>query len=179
MLDSRQSQAFAASKAHPFAAHPLAQLAAAFAIGIIAGMGLMVEPVTLIGLMAIAVLGATIALLRRELLATLLVMIATFFAGASLAAIEKNKVPANQLKRLFNEGAIAVGEPVEVTGVLERDPEMAPERLYLNLRVERIRFRTSDRNASGSVMLMAPIPGKSFEGEFDHLDLRYGARVRI
>jgi competence protein ComEC len=180
MLDSRQSQAFAASKAHPFAAHPLPQLAAAFAFGIIAGMGLIVEPVILIGLTAIAVLGATIALLRRELrLATLLVMIATFFAGASLAAIEKNKVPVNQLKRLMNEGAIAVGEPVEVTGVLERDPEMAPERLYLNLRVERIRFRTSDRNASGSVMLMAPIPGKSFEGEFDHLDLRYGARVRI
>ncbi|MDQ2974046.1 MAG: ComEC/Rec2 family competence protein [Acidobacteriota bacterium] len=180
MRDSRKAQSFAASKAHPFAAHPLAQLAGAIALGILGGMGFIVQPMALMGFSALTTLGATFALMRQKLrLATLLVMIATFLAGASLAVIEKNRVPANQLKRLLNEGVIAVGAPVELTGVLERDPEIAPERLYLNLRVEQIRFRANDRKASGSVMLLAPIPGRSFEEEFDHLDLRYGARVRI
>ena len=180
MHDSRQTQPFAASKAHPFAAHPLAQLAAAFALGILGATNLSWRTVFFVCLSALTTLVATFALLSSKLrLATVLLMIAMFFAGASLAVIEQNKVPANQLKRLINEGAISVGDPVEVTGVLERDPEIAPERLYLNLRVERIRFRAGEKEASGSVMLLAPIPGKSFEEEFDHLDLRYGARIRI
>lgn len=50
-------------------------------------------------------------------------------------------VPPNQLKRLVDQGTIPVDEPVEITGVLQSDPEAAPERLYLNLQVEVIRVR--------------------------------------
>ena len=121
----------------------------------------------------------------------MLVTIAVLFLGATLASIEKSKVPVNQIKRLINEGAVAVGEPVELTGVLERDPEIASERLYLQLRVQRIRSRaiklsaetaqseSVEREASGVVTLLAVIPTKSIAQEFDQLDLRYGARISV
>ena len=103
------------------------------------------------------------------------------------------EVPANQIKRLINEGAVSVGEPVELTGVLERDPEVAPERLYLQLKVERIRARADkqtsadktaqsesvEREASGVVMLLAAVASKPIAQEFAALDLRYGARIRV
>jgi len=111
--------------------------------------------------------------------ATLLVTVATLFLGSSLAAIDKNKVPANQLKHLLAEGTIAVGAPVELTGMLERDPEVAPERLYLFLRVQRLRSNQTERDVSGEVLLLAPVSGESTQQEFDQLDLRYGARIRV
>lgn len=135
---------------------------------------------------------------KRRRLASVLVMLAMLFLGATLASIEKNRIPANQLRALIEKGSVVVGEPVELTGVLERDPEIAPDRLYLELRLERIRSRSTeattatsrvdDREASGVVMLLATVPRKTSElpatdagvkQEFDQLDLRYGARLRV
>jgi len=161
-------------------AYPLAQLAAAFALGILAAL-LFGSPLPLVvSTAALTTLIAVTALLRRKMkLAIVFVILAMVLVGSSLASIEKTRVPANQLKRLLDQGAIAVGEPVEITGVLESDPEVAPERLYLNLRVEVIRVRGTQREASGVIVLLAPISSKSIEQEFDLLDLRYGARIRV
>ena len=181
-------------KARAFAAHPLAQLAAVFALGILGTTHFAFPLSRLVSIAALATLIAFTALLKKKLnFATMLVMVAALFAGASLASIEKNNVPANQLKHLLTartirlgeetitpgEGTIAVGEPVELTGVLERDPEVAPERLYLFLRVQKLRFRETEREVSGEVVLLAPVSGKSTQQEFDQLDLRYGARIRV
>jgi len=107
------------------------------------------------------------------------VLFSMLVLGSLLAATEKSKVPTNQLRRLLTEGTIAVGEPVELTGVLERDPELAPERSYILLRVEILRLKAVEREASGEVLLLAPVSSKSIEQEFDRLDLRYGARIRV
>ncbi|MEP6911150.1 MAG: ComEC/Rec2 family competence protein [bacterium] len=163
-----------------FAAYPLALLAAAFALGILGALlsGIPLPPV--ISIAALTTLLAVIALLRRKMqVAKVSVVLAMLFVGFSLAAIEKNRVPPNQLKRLIEQGAIHVSEPVEITGVLQSDPEAAPERLYLNLRVEFIRVREVQREASGVVVLLAPILSKSIEQEFAELDLRYGARIQV
>src|SRR5439155_5826958 len=175
------------AKAQSFAAHPLAQLAAASALGIRGAHFLAVPLLLLISLAALTTILALTALLRRWMkLATLLVTVATMFLGASLAAIEKNEVPANQLKRLIGEETIAMGEPVELTGVLERDPEVAPERMYLFVQVQKIRFKQTERDVSGEVVLLAQITprrtagdgdrdpkGESTQEEYDQLDLRY------
>jgi len=164
-----------------FAAHPLAQLAAAFALGILGAPFLAVPLSLLVSLAVLTTILAVTALLWRRSMktATLLVIGATLFLGSSLATIDKNEVPANQLKRLLGEGTIVVGEPVELTGMLERDPEVAPERLYLFLRVQRLRFNQTERDVSGEVLLLAPFSGESTQQEFDQLDLRYGARIRV
>ena len=91
---------------------------------------------------------------------------------------------------MLDKGTVAIGEPVELTGVLERDPELAPDRLYLQLRLERIRSRSIEPDASGKttqpgslerevfgvVRLLASVPTETSKQEFDQLDLRYGAR---
>ena len=170
---------------HTFAAHPLGQLATAFALGILGGLNFALTLSLLISLAGVATLAAGLTFLvvertKRLLRITIiLVTLAMLLIGATLAAIEKNKVPANQLRSLLDKGTIAVGEPVEITGVLEREPEIAPERLYLQFRLETIRSRGVEQKSSGAVLLLAPVPRNESKQEFDQLELRYGARVRV
>ena len=182
--------------AQNFAAHPLAQLAAAFTSGVLAEMYLVVPLILLISLAGLATLFAVVILFKqsgaerienesrkghaRKLgAATVFVLVAALLLGWTLAAVERTRVPADQLRKLLNEGTLAMGEPAEVTGVLERDPEVAPERLYLFLRVEKVRTKGADKSVSGELLLLAPVASKSIAGEFDELYLRYGARVRV
>jgi competence protein ComEC len=176
----------AGTEAQVFAAYPLALLAAALALGILGAFAFPVSLLVPISSAAVATTLAPIALLWpkrirpvRMSLATLFLIVAMFFLGWSLALVEKSSVPSNQLKRLLDDGAIAVGQPVELTGVLQRDPESAPQRSYLFLRAERIRFKQTERDVSGEVVLLAPVVGNSIRQEFDRLDLRYGARIRV
>lgn len=165
---------------------PLAQLAVAFALGLFAARyfsfplrGLLVSVV----LLATLAIGAVVY--QRLRLAAFLVTIAMSFTGLALA-IQNSRVPENQLRSLIERGAIVPGEPVEITGVLERDPEIGPQRLYLQLRLEKTRSRSdnsvlasSERETSGAVLLLATISTAAAQKEFEQLDLRYGARVRV
>lgn len=171
----------AESQAQVFAAYPLAQLAAAFACGILGAVTFLIPFPLPISVAVLASIFACVTLLRRRSrkLATLFVTAALLFLGWSLAAVEKGSVPINQLKRLIDEGKIAAGQPVELTGVLERDPEVAPERSYLYLRVQKLTSNQIERDVSGEVLLLAPVSSKSTQQEYDQLDLRYGARVRV
>lgn len=186
-----------------FAAHPLAQLATAFSLGIVGGLHFVIPLSLLIMIAAAVTLLALIVVLTKERAGktaqagkrgtvTILVTLAVFLIGGTLALIEKNKTPANQLRNLLDQKMIAVGEPAELTGVLERDPETAADRLYLQLRLESIRSRASEQKSSGVVLLLASIatnarPATERSGsaaglskqEYDQLDLRYGARVRV
>ena len=190
------------SRPGAFALYPLAQLSAAFASGILGGSYFVVPLSLLIPSAVLATLLAGIVALTsdrktnssaRRSSATILVMLAVLVVGATLESIENSEVPANQLRSLLDKGAVAIGEPVELTGVLERDPELAPDRLYLQLRLERIRSRSIasdapgkatqsgsiEREASGVVRLLASVPTDTSKQEFDQLDLRYGARIRV
>lgn len=168
------------TRAQPFAVHPLAQLAAACALGILGGQFVAVPLSLLISLAALTTLLAAVALVQgKDRFATIFVILSMLLVGCLLAALEKSRVPNNQLRRLLTEGTIAVGEPVELTGVLTRDPEMAPAGSYIFLRVEILRLKGVDREASGELLLFAPISERSIEHEFDRLDLRYGARIRV
>ncbi|MDQ6652161.1 MAG: ComEC/Rec2 family competence protein [Acidobacteriota bacterium] len=168
------------TRTQPFAAHPLAQLAAAFSLGILSALFFVVPFSLLVSISALTTLVAAIALLQGKCrLATTFVLFSILMVGSLLAAIENSKVPANRLRRLLTDGTIAVGEPVELTGVLAPEPEPAPERLYIFLRVETLRLKAVERKASGEVLLLAPHSGRSIEQEFDRLDLHYGARIRV
>jgi competence protein ComEC len=190
------------SRLENFALYPLAQLAAAFGLGILGESYFTVSLPLLISSAALATLLAAIVILTNDGRknaaagrsgATILVMVAVFMVGATLEWIDKKDVPANQLRSLLDKGTVAIGEPVELTGVLERDPELAPDRLYLQLRLERIRSRSIEPDASGKttqpgslerevfgvVRLLASVPTETSKQEFDQLDLRYGARLRV
>ena len=165
---------------HPF---PLAQLAVAFAAGILANAVFAVSFAVLICIAALStILAVTAFLTSRRIAAMILITVSVFVLGSTLESIEKTHLPANQLKRLLDEKGgrrIEVGEPVEVTGVLEREPEIAPERWYLQLRVESLRSRSVEREVSGVVMLLVPVSDRRTAEELAMRDLRYGARIRV
>ncbi len=178
------------------AAYPLAQFACAFALGILVGAFLIVSPWLgeissawffrsnsvwlFIFSGAVISVSALAALLKKKLrLATTLVLFATFSLGSAFAIVEKSRIPAHQIRRLLEEGVIKVGEPVELTGVLEQEPELAPERLFLRLKVRRLRVGHSEMQASGVVMLSARVAQKNSEQEFAALDLHHGASLRL
>jgi competence protein ComEC len=80
---------------------------------------------------------------------------------------------------MYDEGLFTYGEPVELTGALTGQPEPAPDSFYLTLQVERISFKGSERDASGTALLLAHTQDEQVRREFDELDLRHGARVRV
>ena len=127
----------------------------------------------------------------RQVLRTTVILLVVALLGSTLESIEQNHSSTSQLKTLLQTGTVVVGEPAELTGVLEREPEYARGCLYLQLRLERIRSRaigpseqsskheSVEPGASGVVVLFAPITSAKSQQEYGELDLRYGARIRV
>lgn len=163
-----------------FVAYPLALLAVCFAAGIVVAR-LMGAP--LAACMTCGAILTALAVWRfargERGYATLLVGAAFFWAGATMAVVEQRDVAADRVQRFYDEGVIASGDPVEVTGVLERQPEPAPDGFYLQLRVEKLRHKDVEREASGVVWLFAPVRDGAAHAEYEALELRYGARARV
>lgn len=163
-----------------FVPHPLAFLSVSFALGILAGR-LLPLPLNLsLPCCAIISAAALYSFIKyRAGIASLLLMLASLCAGAALAAIDKDDVAANRVQRLYTDEVISSGSPVEVTGVIMSAPEPAPDGFYLTLRVEKIKFRDEEHEASGRVMLFAPVRDHMVHAEYEALELRYGARIRV
>lgn len=163
-----------------FVAHPLALLAACFAPGIV------LAHFVVIPLVICLVCGACLSALIVWCFvrgwrgyASLLIAVAFFCAGATLALVEKRGVTVNRVQRFYDEGVIATGDPVELTGVMLGAPEPAPGSFYLRLRVEKLRFKDVERGASGVVWLFAPVRDGAARAEYEALELRHGARLRV
>ncbi|HYH86445.1 MAG TPA: ComEC/Rec2 family competence protein [Pyrinomonadaceae bacterium] len=164
-----------------FSAHPLAALAAAFAVGVLLAR-LVSPPLSLcLTLAAIITVSTALATLWNRLaLATWLVVVAFVCAGASLAALEGRRAHGDtRLRSFYERGEIAPGDPVDLTCVLERAPEIMPDGLMLSLRVEAARFKATDQACSGRVELFAPARDARSAQQYDALELRRGARVRV
>jgi competence protein ComEC len=163
-----------------FLMHPLAVLAASFALGIIAARFTTLPFKLLLSCGAACSLATAYSYAgRHALLSSSLLVLAFFFTGAMLMALEKDGRAAGRVGRLYDEGVIKSGEPVEVTGVAERAPEPAPDGFYLTLTVEKLSFKGAEREVAGRVLLFAPVLDSGTQAEYELLELRYGARVRV
>lgn len=162
-------------------AHPLIALAVSLALGIVCVRTAEFASLTacLSGGGAATLAAVCFYARRNERGAAGALLVAFFFAGASLALIERESVAADHVQRFFEEGVLVSGEPVEVWGVLEGAPEDAPDGIRLALRVRRIRSRGVERNASGTVLLFAPVRDREQRAAYDALELRYGARLSV
>ncbi|MCA1591442.1 MAG: ComEC/Rec2 family competence protein [Acidobacteria bacterium] len=163
-----------------FSAFPLISLAASFACGVLAAR-FVAPPLSLC--LASGAIVTTLSLLcfklKKQVPATSFLIIAFACAGAALALEESQSVSEKRMRRFYERGDIASGEPVEVTGVLERAPEPAPDGLLFSLCVEGFRHGTQERAASGRIELFAPARDARTRAEYDALELRRGARVRV
>ena len=163
-----------------FLPHPLALLAVSFAAGVLLAHVFALPLAICFACGASVSLLAVFTLVWRKLgLASLLICLAFVCVGATLATIEKESIADNRVRRFYEEGRIASGEPVEITGALERAPEYAPDGFNILLRVERLRFKADEHAVSGTVQLFAPVRDETARIEYAALELRRGARVRM
>ncbi|MDQ3649387.1 MAG: ComEC/Rec2 family competence protein [Acidobacteriota bacterium] len=164
-----------------FNPYPLALLAAAFASGVLVAVQLHLEFRTCAACAAIvAILAACAAFRRFDYRQTSWLIVAAFAgAGATLALIDQNLINENSVRRFYESGQIAAGEPVEATGILAGAPELAPDGIYFTLMVEHLRFKSREHVARGTIELFAPVRERETGVEYDALTLKRGARVRV
>src|SRR4051812_246472 len=99
-----------------FLPHPLAVLAASFALGILAARFTALPFKLAMACGAACSLAAVYSYVRRRALATCITLVvAFFFVGAALMILEKGSVTGGRVERLYEAGVIESGSPVEVT----------------------------------------------------------------
>jgi competence protein ComEC len=133
----------------------------------------------------IALLGCTgwlslWSVVRNRLTAASIFLALAFFAcGLVLAWFGNQPAPANRIARIYDDGVVGVGEPVELTGTVSGQPEPAPQSFYLTLSAERIRAKGIEYEAAGTVLLTARLSNDQLSNEYNALELRHGARLRL
>lgn len=167
-----------------FASRPLLVLAVALSAGIALRHYLTLPSKTILVCSLVTGAGVTLFSLalvwKKKLTPVSFLLPAAFFCvGLVQSSIESRDVQPNRIAHMYDIGLIASGEPVELTGVIQGQPEPAPDSFYLTLRAERIRFKGSERDASGTVLLLAHTREERVHEEFGALELRHGARVRV
>jgi competence protein ComEC len=102
-----------------------------------------------------------------------------FAAGGALWTINEEATGENSVRRLFERGELRIDEPIEIWGQLNAAPELAPDRIYLSIAVERVATLGRELRSSGTVSLIAPFNDHESRLEYDSLALDYGTRVRL
>jgi competence protein ComEC len=167
-----------------FASSPLFTLAVATSSGILLGhyFTLQSRSILILGIIVsigVALLSIALISTRKSKPAAMFLIAAFFCTGIVLSVLENRPVAPNRIARMYDEGMVAVSEPVELTGTIQGQPEPAPDSFYLTLRVESIRFKGTERDASGTVLLLAHAREQKVREEYNALELRHGARVRV
>ena len=99
--------------------------------------------------------------------------------GAWLWGFHENRREGAALRAMISSEAWNWDAPVEICGVLDAEPEPAPDRVYLSLSLVSLsRFRIEHR-IDGSVRMVVPLPDGQAEREFASLGLKYGTRLRL
>jgi len=163
-----------------FSNFPLVGLSAAFALGVLAARFASLPPagcVAVAGAFSVAAVLATVK--GRYAAASRLVLSAFVLTGATLALVEGREGGVPRLRGFYERGELVSGGPAELTGVLERAPEVAPDGLALSLRVEAVRQGREERACAGRVELFAPVRDALAATRYESLELRRGARVRV
>jgi competence protein ComEC len=159
-----------------FSHYPLAFLALAFASGIAFSSIFEFE---LRSLVIIAILFGSLALLASHRAAAYLLLPAFFALGAFCFQIQTQSVPEDRVKRLFEEGTLISGDPIDIEGVLVAAPEPAPGGQFLFLNAESYTYKARNDSATGVVKLFAQGDSEASSQDYRQLDLHYGTRLRI
>jgi competence protein ComEC len=167
-----------------FASSPLLILAVAMSAGIaLAHYCSFKSKSILVAFIAIAISLTVfcIALVAKKRLtrACVFLLMAFFCVGFALSLVDGRSINANRIAQMYDGGLIPSGEPVELTGIVQGQPEPAPDSFYLTLQAEKLGVKGQLRDAAGTVLLLAHVHEQRVREEFDALALRHGARVRV
>lgn len=157
-----------------FSRHPLVFLSALFAAGIVSA--------TLISLdwrlsLFCAVLFSLMSILVKR--GAFFIAIAFVFLGAFCFQFENFSVREDRLKRVYDEGRIVSGEPVQITGVVQGKPEPAYDGAFVRLSVKSLSHKQRKQSATGIARLFVPLDNSDAVADFEELDLRSGSQIRV
>src|SRR5262245_26894467 len=110
---------------------------------------------------------------------TCLLLILSFVLVGALWAVNEAGVGEDRVRRLFDRGELTVEEPVEIWGTLNDAPELAPDRIYLSVAVEKVATLGRESAATGVAQIVAPLRDDQSRDDYDRLSLDYGSRMRI
>lgn len=160
-----------------FTLYPLPRLAVCFALGIISAKFLFPDwRIYFAVCLFFAVL--TVVFIKQNF-ALIFLSIAFIAVGGLYFQIENQTDAPNRLKKLYDAERIKSGEPIEIEGVLQSEPELTVGGFFLELKTEKAIYKNSEMKVSGKIRLFAPIADKMVEEEYDRFNLQYGSIVRL
>jgi competence protein ComEC len=115
---------------------------------------------------------------RWQSLITLILLANCFACGGLLWSLHEASIAPNRIKILFERGIIQAEEPVEIWGTITAAPELAPDRMYLEVALEKLATFGKEHSASGVVRFVVPFKEAEDRAEYDALQLVYGTRIR-
>jgi len=165
-----------------FSRAPLFILSVASAVGLLCARILTNNARTVFvvcgGLSAILGIFSILLLSGRRTTAAAACVVAAFVAsGIALRLVDAHTRAQDRLSQFYEQGMIASGDPVELTGTIDGPPERAPDRIFLRLRSHTIRFQQREHDCSGTVLLTAHVADD--QRRFEALELRQGAHIRV
>ncbi len=164
------------------AANPLLLIAVSVAAGILCAHAFHLQSrlaVILSGLAAVCLAGCSLAMRQRRAAGALALVAAFFSTGVALAADHERPSALTRVAQLLDSDSISISDPVELTGVIEGQPESAPDGIYLSIRAQQVRVRGVESDVTGKVLLLAGFSSAQMAAEYAQLDLRHGARLRV
>jgi competence protein ComEC len=164
-----------------FTQQPLLFVAISFICGLLVAAGQRISVRHWLIFCATVWIAASIALwLNVNGLAAVALSICGYFAaGGALWTINEGAGGENSMRRLFERGELRIDEPVEIWGLLNAAPELAPDRIYLSIAVEKVATLGRELQSSGAISIIAPFNDYESRLEYDSLALDYGTRVRL
>ena len=160
-----------------FTLHPLLWMSLSFALGIVAANVWELPLGLFIGVAAACAVGAVLPI--EKLPASLLVLGAFLALGAICYNVEFLSISTDRLSRMYDDGRLVSGDPLEIEGTVIGVPEAASDGYFVTLAAEEIRSQDSELSASGKLRLFAPTPTMEANADYAELDIRHGTRIRI
>lgn len=160
-----------------FTLYPLAWLTGSFALGIFVGK--YYDFVWQISL-AICLISAicTLIFIKQKFAIILLFLSFTALGGLCLQ-VEKMSVAPNRLKVLFDSEKLKSGEPFEITGISQGNPELAVGGFFLIIKTESLFSKGVEQKVSGNIRLFLPTRDEQIAKEYEQLNIGYGTKLRV
>ena len=160
-----------------YSRHPLLWLSCAFAMGIAVAA---YAEIHFLASLSTALAAATLSCLPFARFTAPYPLIAAFLAlGAFCYQLDLAAMPEHRVKRIYDNGRIASGTPVEIEGSLVGRAEPAHNGAILKIRTETL-VRSGDAiEATGTVRVFIPLGEPEQYADLDALALSSGAVVRL
>lgn len=155
---------------------PLLWAAIAFAFGVVVAEVSGVDWRIWIGLAAL--LGLAAFFVRDSRSGGLTALICVFFAGAFIYQFQIWNVANDRVKRIYDEGRIESGTPVEIDGRLIGRAEPAYDGVFIRVVAAKLTAKKVEHTASGVVRMFVPLAGSEQQADLAALHLRSGTRIR-